>query len=589
MAATPTELERRAVDQALPASPEGSGDRVARSGRAVRERRHLLLPVLHAVQDRVGWISEGALNHICRRLTVPPAEAYGVATFYGLFATRYRPPRVAHVCDDIVCRVAGSDDLVAGLERRLGPAGEGSGEVTWMPSPCLGLCEQAPAVFLQLAGDQNRVLGGADAEGVVAGVLGQTAEPDSPEPAVYGSGPLLRRVGKTDPLDLDDYRAAGGYAALARGLELGPEGIIAELVTSGLAGRGGAAFPTGRKWAAVAANPRPRYVVGNGDESEPGTFKDRILMEEDPFAVIEAMTIAGYAVGAARGYLYVRGEYPRAAAHLSAAVRAAEAAGLLGPDVMDGGFSFDIEIRIGAGAYICGEETALFNSIEGYRGEPRSKPPYPTERGLFGRPTLVNNIETLVNVLPIITEGGSVFARAGVEGATGTKLFCVSGRVTRPGLYEVAFGTTLRELLTMAGRAAGETRAVLVGGAAGTFVTPDHLDVPLTFAGMREMGGTLGSGAVVVFDGTVDLAEITLRIARFFREESCGQCVPCRVGTEHQVNLLERLLAGSGDGEVERLADVAAVMTDASICGLGQTAASAVQSALAQGLIGGGE
>jgi NADH-quinone oxidoreductase subunit F len=398
---------------------------------------------------------------------------------------------------------------------------------------------------------------------------------------------LLRRVGVVDPASLDDYRSHGGYEALRRAVKIGPAGVIREVTESGLVGRGGAAFPTGRKWAAVAGQPvRPHELICNADESEPGTFKDRVLMEGDPYSVLEAMTIAGYATGAERGYLYIRGEYPRALHALQAAIDTARERGFLGPNVMGLGFAYDVEIRRGAGAYICGEETAIFNSIEGYRGEPRNKPPFPVEVGLFGRPTLVNNVETLVNVLPILTGGAAAYAAIGTDRSTGPKLFCLSGAVARPGVYEVPFGTTLRELLDLAGGlpAGLSLRAVLLGGAAGAFVAPNRLDVPLTFEGAAEAGVTLGSGVVMVLDDTVELAPFLLRIAAFFRDESCGQCVPCRVGTVRQEEALLRLSSGRPIGGVEQelalLADVGQVMRDASICGLGQTAASAIASAI---------
>jgi NADH-quinone oxidoreductase subunit F len=310
-------------------------------------------------------------------------------------------------------------------------------------------------------------------------------------------------------------------------------------------------------------------------------------MEEDPFALLEAMTIAGFATGCEKAYLYVRGEYPTATMRLEHAIGECRHQGLLGTDVMGAGFDFDIEIRRGGGAYICGEETALFNSIEGFRGEPRNKPPFPTERGLFDKPTLVNNVETLVNVLDIVREGGPAFASVGTEGSTGTKLFCVSGSVARPGLYEVAFGTTLHQLLDLAGGVASgrAMKAVLLGGAAGTFVTPERLDLPLTFEGARAAGASLGSGVVVVFDETVDFDDILLRIAAFFRHESCGQCVPCRVGTVRQEEALKRLFVGE-EHAVGLMHEIGRAMGDASICGLGHTAALAVRSALDLGLIG---
>ena len=356
---------------------------------------------------------------------------------------------------------------------------------------------------------------------------------------------------------------------------------------SKLVGRGGAAFPTGVKWEAVAHQPaRPHYLVCNADESEPGTFKDRELMEGDPFAVLESMTIAAYATGCERGYVYLRGEYPQAQHALEHAVAEARSHGFLGDDVMGHGFSFDVELRRGAGAYICGEETAIFESIEGRRGEPRAKPPFPVEVGLFGKPTLVNNVETLVNVLDIVLGSGPSFAEVGTEGSTGTKLLCVSGHVARPGTYEVGFGATLSEVLELAGGVPGgrALQAVLLGGAAGSFVGPDDLDVPLTFEGARDAGTTLGSGVVLVLDETVDLPRLLMRIAAFFRNESCGQCVPCRVGTVRQQEALARLLAGEPRGGVERelalIGEVGQCMRDASICGLGQTASAAIESAI---------
>ena len=310
-------------------------------------------------------------------------------------------------------------------------------------------------------------------------------------------------------------------------------------------------------------------------------------MEGDPFAVVEAMTIAGYAVGAGHGYLYLRGEYPLAERRLTIALAAARSKGRLGDGAFGEGTSFDIEIRRGAGAYICGEETALFNSIEGFRGEPRQKPPFPTQSGLFASPTLVNNVETLVNVPSIVLDGGNAFAGIGTDESTGTKLFCLSGHIADPGVYEVEFGVTLQELIELAGGPTEDVAAVLLGGAAGVFVAPDTFDVPLTFEATRAAGLTLGSGAVMVFGASTDFVDVTDRIAHFFRDESCGQCVPCRVGTVRQQEALGRLADGGGNGDVGLLRDIGRVMQDASICGLGQTAASAVLSALDLGLIGG--
>ncbi|MEL3949727.1 NADH-ubiquinone oxidoreductase-F iron-sulfur binding region domain-containing protein [Streptomyces sp. LNU-CPARS28] len=648
----PTDEERDAVDALLgpPESAwEGADDRSdadlrwARGGRAARGRRDLLLPGLHALNDRVGWISEGGLGYLCRRLTVPPAEAYGVATFYSLFSLKPRARTVVRVCTDLACAVRGA---VPSAER--GGAVEG---VTVEDSPCLGLCERAPAVLTMRAGgpaglsptpplpetggsapgppDRRSAPRPQSPDGLSTSrsvtvparhgeisarpafedeAAGRSAEAVPPEgdthPGARGRAPvsgrggvgeravpqagapgliLLRRIGIVDPSSLDDYRAHGGYTALRRAFALGPAAVIREVTDAGLLGRGGAAFPTGRKWQATAAQPdHPHYLVCNADESEPGTFKDRVLMEGDPYALVESMTIAAYAVGAKHGYLYLRGEYPRALRTLEHAIGQARARGLLGDDILGQGFSFDIEIRRGAGAYICGEETALFNSIEGYRGEPRSKPPFPVEKGLFGKPTAENNVETLVNVLPILTMGAAAYAAIGTPKSTGPKLFCVSGAVARPGLYELPFGATLGDLLGLAGTP-GNLRAILLGGAAGGFVRPDELDIPLTFEGTREAGTTLGSGVVLAIDDSVPLPRLLLRVAEFFRDESCGQCVPCRVGTVRQEEALHRIADRTGAAaaaDIALLRDVGQAMRDASICGLGQTAWNAVESAI---------
>ena len=601
--AEPTASERAALDEVLgpPGSSWEGGARLsgadgntADGGHAARAQRHLLLPALWALQERIGWISPGGLNEICRRLTIPPADAYGVASFYALLALEPRPPRAVHVCEDVACRCHGSQELIAQLEERFGPEGELSddGSATWYRSPCLGQCDRAPAALVSVAGDepleraQAPVTAGAVLDLLAGGEPGPSPGarlPQAGDPSLR----LLRRVGVADPASIDDYRAHGGYAALRRAFELGPEGVLREVKDSKLVGRGGAAFPTGVKWEAVARQPaRPHYLVCNADESEPGTFKDRELMEGDPFAVVEAMTIAAYATGCERGYLYIRGEYPEAQHALEQALAEARSRGFLGEDVMGEGFSFDVEIRRGAGAYICGEETAIFESIEGKRGEPRNKPPFPVEVGLFGKPTVVNNVETLVNVLDVVLGSGPAFAEVGTEGSTGSKLLCLSGHVARPGTYELRFGATLREVLDLAGGVQGgrPLQAVLMGGAAGGFLGPDDLDVPLTFEGARAAETTLGSGVVLVLDDTVDLPRLLQRIAAFFRDESCGQCVPCRVGTVRQEEALARLVAGEPLGGLETelalIAEVGQCMRDASICGLGQTASSAVESAI---------
>ncbi len=595
--------------------------RAAHGGHAARSHRDLLLPVLHAIQDRVGWISQGALNHACRRLTIPPAEAYGVASFYALLSTVPRPARIVHVCDDMACRLAGAEQLCSDLERSLGLAGEPApgGTATWLRSPCLGLCERAPAALLTIAGDPPaRVSSGpVDAAGILRRLApGAGVDGFDPPEATAGSGSetgvrtaptaerlaavrefvpqagesglrLLARVGRVDPASLADFLANDGYRALAAAVEMGPEGVLQALNAADVLGRGGAAFPTGRKWAAVAASTSTtRYLVCNADEAEPGTFKDRAILEEDPFGLVEAMTIAGFAIGAERGFLYIRGEYPLGEARMAGAIAAARGRGFLGTDVLGAGFGFDIEIRRGGGAYICGEETALFESIEGRRGEPRRKPPFPVEAGLFGRPTVINSVETLVNVPLILREGASAWRALGTERSSGPKLFSISGHVARPGVYEVEFGITLGELIGMAGGVpgGGAIKTINLGGAAGVFVGPEALSMELSYERAKDAGATLGAGAVIVFDETTDIGDILRRIAQFFRDESCGQCVPCRVGTIRQEELLARLAAGQPNGtpddELALLADLGRVLRDASICGLGQTAGEAVRTGL---------
>jgi NADH-quinone oxidoreductase subunit F len=481
--------------------------------------------------------------------------------------------------------------LVAGpkpVERALAPV-TFSQISTWLEKPTAeNLPEDGPSVTSPSrptpghSGEGVRGPGEGAKESITQQIAGSLSVPQAGEPQLR----LLKRFGVANPESLDAYRAHGGYAALEKALDEGSSYILQAVTDSKLLGRGGAAFPAGRKWQAVANARKPSYLICNADESEPGTFKDRVIMEGDPFALIEAMTIAGYATGCEKGFIYIRGEYPLATERLARAIELAQRAGLLGDDIVGRGVRFEIELSRGAGAYICGEETALFNSIEGFRGEPRNKPPFPTESGLFGQPTLVNNVETLLNVPSIVLAGGAAYATVGTAQSTGNKLFCVSGHVTQPGVYEGPFGTTLRQLIDLAGGVAGsgQLQAVLLGGAAGAFVTPEELDVPLTFEGTRAIGATLGSAVVMLFDDTVDLRQILLRIGAFFREESCGQCVPCRVGTVRQEELLHRLAENrpleSVQQELAMHRELGQVMRDASICGLGHTASSAIESAL---------
>ncbi len=538
-----------------------------------------LLPALQSAQSIYGYLPEEVAAEIGRTLKVPLADVYGVIDFYAMFYSHPVGKTIIRVCNDLPCTLAGGKELLNAVCSHLDIAPDeitSDGDYTVERAPCLGLCEHAPAILVG-----ETAIGRADAakaEEITQG-LGQF-----PRGVIGGDIRILTtNCGNGKPTWLKEYEESGGYLGLRKALRMNPEDIISELKDSGLVGRGGAAFPTGIKWeSAFKAVGEPKYVVCNADESEPGTFKDRVLMEEDPHRIIEGMIIAAYAIGAQEGYFYIRGEYSYANSVIHAAIEEARQVGYLGKNILDSGSDFDIELRIGAGAYICGEETALFESIEGKRGFPRVRPPFPTTYGLFGKPTVINNVETFCNVPYIIDKGASKYRMYGTEKSPGLKLFCVSGDVARPGLYEVPFGVTLRHVLIelAGGVSGGSLQAILFGGAAGAFATEENLDVKMTFEDLQVQGLPLGSGAVMVFNDQRDLRQALKGLAHFFADESCGKCYPCQLGTQRQYEILSRLVEGNLQvGDVDRLTDVGWTMTDASLCGLGQTAATAVLSA----------
>jgi NADH-quinone oxidoreductase subunit F len=543
--------------------------------------RPALLPALHAAQQFYGWIPESVAAEVGRALGVPLADVHGVIDFYAMFNRRPAGQTVMRVCSAPVCALAGANAVADALCRHLQiEPGEVSsdGAFTVEHAPCLGLCDLAPALLI-----------GEAAVGHAAPEQAASLCDRSTERAASFVGGDIRSLtsncGQGHCTSLADYRARGGYAELKKTLNMTPQDVLAEVKAAGLVGRGGAAFPTGVKWEGAANAPgQPKYIVCNADESEPGTFKDRILMEDDPHRTIEGMIIAAYAVGARQGYIYVRGEYPHAFKVMSEAVAEARQAGTLGGNILGSGLSFDIEMRLGAGAYICGEETALLESIEGKRGLPRIKPPFPTTHGLFGKPTVINNVETFCNVPLILARGALEYRKMGTDRSSGPKLFCVSGQIEKPGLYEVPFGVTLRHLLfDLAGglKQGRKLQAVLFGGAAGAFATETNLDVILSFEHLSAAGLPLGSGAVMVFDDSADMRDVLKRIAHFFADESCGKCYPCQLGARRQYEILDRVAAGLPvPGDPERLSDVGSTMIDASLCGLGQTAATAVLSGI---------
>jgi NADP-reducing hydrogenase subunit HndC len=396
---------------------------------------------------------------------------------------------------------------------------------------------------------------------------------------------VLRRAGRIDPENIEDYIADEGYQALAKALGQTRMQVIEELESSGLQGRGGAGFPTGRKWRFVAGTKSPKkYVVCNADESEPGTFKDRVILEGDPHSIVEAMAIAAYSVGADEGFIYVRGEYQLAQRRLEKAIQQAEAYGLLGENILDSGFNFKIHVHSGAGAYVCGEETALLESIEGKRGEPRARPPYPTTHGLWGKPTLVNNVETLANVAPIILNGGTWYRSIGTKSSPGTKTYTILGNSNFKGLIEVPMGITLREVINIYGQGVkgGENfKMAQTGGSSGSIIPASLQDTPMDFESFRKAGVSLGSGALLICDERTCVVDLAITLMKFFKFESCGKCTPCRIGTERALRILTSISQGQAKlADLDTLMALADEMELASNCGLGQTAAVPIRDTL---------
>ena len=638
-----------------------------------------LLPLLHEVQQRLGYLPEDCVAPIARALNLSRAEVHGVITFYRDF--RRHPPgrRIVQVCQAEACRSMGGERLMAHAREKLGcePHGRSSDEeFSLEPVYCLGQCASAPAMMVdeQVHGrvteqrfdelldrgspplpcpspaaqegkdgrigvtvyvpcDSTALAVGADdvAAAMTAQAAARGIEVDLVrngsrgmfwlEPLVevatsagrVGYGPVsvhdvaslfdagflaggahplalglvdqmpwrkpqqrltFARIGLTDPLSLADYEAHEGFLGLRRALAMTPEAIVAEVIDSGLRGRGGAAFPTGIKWQTAArAEGEPKYVVCNADEGDSGSFADRLLMESDPFALLEGMTIAGLAVGATQGYVYLRSEYPHAAAALEAAIATARAARRLGADILCSGRAFDVEVRIGAGAYICGEETALLESLEGKRGVVRAKPPLPAIAGLFGQPTVVNNVVTLATVPAILARGAAHHGEFGIGRSRGTLTVQLAGNIRRGGLIEVPFGITLRELLTTygGGSASGRPiRAVQVGGQFGAYVPEGQWDLPMDYEEYARHGAMLGHGGVVVHDDTVDMARLARFAMEFCALESCGKCTPCRIGSVRGVEIIDRIIAGEDrPRQVALLRDLADTMVNGSLCAMG--------------------
>ena len=513
-----------------------------------------LLPLLHAFHDRDGYLSESALRAVADGLRIPLADLYGTVTFYHHFAREPEAKRAPRVCDGPICQLHGADALLDSLR------GEGATAM-----PCAGRCDQPVPV---IRGDD--VLVGLTARDLVN-------EP-SPLPAPNPGGAEeccfaeIRRSGRAT---LDGYRASGGYEALAAAVQNGsPNEVLDTIEQSGLAGRGGAGFPTGRKWRAVAeASGTPKTVVCNADEGEPGCFKDRALLDHDPHATLEGMLLAAYATGATRGFLYLRYEYPHTQQILERVIEEARAAGLVGERILGTEFSCELYVRRGAGAYICGEETSLLNSLEGKHPFPRNRPPYPVTHGFEDLPTAVNNVETLASVPPIVARGAAWYSGLGLGEHRGTKIISLSGDVCRPGNYEVPIGLPLRTLLDEWAGGAREGRslqAVTMAGLSGGFIGAADFGVTLDEPALRALGSFLGAGGIMGFDDSRDLVEVARQAMAFFAHESCGKCFPCRIGTQR---LTERLAGSAGPKEQshweEEVHAIGATMQAVSACGLG--------------------
>jgi NADH-quinone oxidoreductase F subunit len=497
------------------------------------------------------------------------------------------------VCAGTNCALKGSQAVRERLVSELEGRGLGA-EVKVVETGCFGLCEEGPTVVVYPEGVlycrvtpddvpelvEEHLLKGRRLERLIYRQPVEKAVQTVPQMDFFRGQVrvVLRNCGVIDPESIEEYIAQGGYQALGKALtEMTPADVVAELKASGLRGRGGAGFPTGLKWEfAARAKGDVKYVVCNADEGEPGTFKDRLILEGDPHSVIEGMTIAAYAVGAKKGYVYIRGEYALSIERLETALKQARKMGLLGRDIFGSGLEFDIEVRVGAGAYVCGEETALFESLEGGRGEPRLKPPYPTDVGLFGKPTVINNVETLANVAPIISHGAKWYRTLGTEGSPGTKVFTLTGDIVNEGLIEVPMGITLREVIYGIGGGIPEGRGFKMaqtGGTSGGCLPAELLDVPMDYDELAKVGSALGSGALLIMDDTHCIVDIARVFSRFFEHESCGKCVPCREGTMRLHEIMTRITTGEATPkDIENLEALARTMAAACLCPLGQAA-----------------
>jgi len=501
-----------------------------------------------------------------------------------------------NVCMGTGCISQHSDKLKAALSKEASANTDAGKRCHVRRTGCMGLCAAGPLVLVEPAnathGEHETRYGGvqeADAAELIASVGGAPVERLQTHLDAYFHGQqhiVLENSGRIDPEAIDEYIARDGYQALIAALtEMSPQSVIDQISKSGLRGRGGGGYPTGLKWGTVAkAVGAQKYVICNGDEGDPGAFMDRSVLESDPQRVIEGMAIAAYAVGASKGYIYVRAEYPLAVTRMTASLQQARRRGLLGNNICGTTFAFDIEIRLGAGAFVCGEETALIASIEGLRGQPRPRPPYPAVSGLWGAPTLINNVETFANIAPILRKGAEWYAAIGTEKSKGTKVFALTGKIANTGLVEIPMGMSLREIIFSIGGGVPDGRkfkAVQTGGPSGGCIPEQHLDLPISYEALIDVGSMMGSGGMIVMDDT----SCMVNVARFFMEfcmtESCGKCIPCRAGTAQMFNLLTKICDGrASHADLDLLIDLCDVVKNTSLCGLGMTAPNPVLSTL---------
>jgi NADH-quinone oxidoreductase subunit F len=549
-------------------------------------KRSALLPTLRLVQEQEGWISGEAIEYVAKLLDLSPAQVQDTASFYTMFRLEPKGETIIEVCTTLSCALGGAEKLLGHTCKKLGiePGGTtADGKFTVKVAECLAACGGAPAV--QVNGEWLEHATEADLDRVLAG---ETVRRSFEWPKSPGEHILFQNVWKENSTSIGVYKASGGYAKLGEWLKMDPEAIVEEVKRSNLRGRGGAGFPTGMKWGFLPKdNRKPRYMCVNADESEPGTYKDRVIIERDPHRLIESIVVSCHAIRSKTAYIYIRGEFHEGARILEKALAEARAAGYVGKDVLGTGIDVDIWVHRGAGSYECGEETALIESLEGKRGQPRIKPPFPAVVGVYGCPTIVNNVETLANVPLILERGAEWFASYGTEKNGGPKLYSISGHVVRPGSYEAPMGRiTLHDLIYGEGYAQGikdgrKLKAVVPGGSSTPVLTGDEIDIAMDFDGVAGAGSMLGSAGTIVMDDSTCMVWMAKNLIYFYKHESCGKCSPCREGTGWMLRLLERIEAGEAqEKDLDLLWKITDSISGKTVCPFGDAAIAPPQSTL---------